>query len=65
VQYTNPTSRKAALIALGALQALLLSLRRVRYNATINAEIERLEWAASRVATLEDQIRQLEEDLGL
>ena len=65
VRYTDPASRKAALEALGALQVLLLSLRKVRYNATINGQIERLEWVGSRVVTLEDQIRQLEEDLGL
>ena len=65
MRYTDPASRKAALEALGALQVLLLSLRKVRYSATINGEIERLEWAGSRVATLEDQIRRLEEDLGL
>jgi hypothetical protein len=65
VHYVDPASRNAALIALGALQALLFCLRNARYRATIYGEIERLEGVVSRIATLENQIRQLEEDLDL
>lgn len=65
MQYTDPTSRQAALVALGALHVLLVSLRQVCYHATIHGELERLEWAGSRIAALEPQVRHLEEDLGL